>query len=329
MQLLYKECYDIKTKTICPFIQISYSKEEQNIIPSFEIKYEYYDMQEDVFIIDVPFSNGIFSNITKRAKKIIDTIFSFSLTLTKKNYINSDVWSYFLFTSNIKINPIEKGIKTRLTDKINKSNIRYKDLVKLQNYYSDFDDDKKENISNSQVQLSKLFYDSYSIKKDSKTDNIKLKYNMIKFNSKDFNQEFLNKKESNADMIITYSSFCKNELELIYSFLNIIFSTNHDYKLFTCFNCGNFFVDTHASYLNCTYCRKVVQKEQKKNYDKKPIVILENRIDSQYYNDHTSKEERAEYLKEKKIAKGKYKNDEEKLTKWYLSKDKKRKKITN
>ena len=29
----------------------------------------------------------------------------------------------------------------------------------------------------------------------------------------------------NADMIITYSSYCKNELELIYSFLNIIFST--------------------------------------------------------------------------------------------------------
>lgn len=329
MQLLYKECYDIKTKIICPFIQISYSEEEKNIIPKFEIKYEYYDTQEGIFIVDVPFSNGIFSNITKRTKEIIDTIFSFSLTLTKKNYINSDVWNYFLFTSSIKINPIQKSIETRLADKINKSNIRYKDIIKLQNYYSSFDDDKKRSISNSQVQLSKLFYDSYSIKKDSKTDNIKLKYKMIKFNSKDFNQEFLNQKESNADMIITYSSFCKNELELIYSFLNIIFSTNYDYKLFTCFNCGNFFVDTHASCLNCPYCRKIVQKEQKKNYDKKPIVILENRIDSQYYNNYTSEEEREEYRKDKKIAKGKFRNDEKKLIEWYLSKDKKRRHTKN
>lgn len=329
MQLLYKECYDIKTKTICPLIQISYSKEEKNIIPNFEVKYEYYDIQEEIFIVDVPFSNGIFSNITKKTKEIIDTIFSFSLTLTKKNYISSDVWNYFLFTSNIIINPIQKVIETKLANKINKSNIRYRDIIKLQNYYYGFDDDKKKNISNIQVQLSKLFYNSYSTKKESKTNNIKLKYNMIKLNSEDFNQQYLNKKESNTDMIITYSSFCKNELELIYSFLNIIFSTNYDYKLFTCFNCSNFFVDTHASYLNCPYCRKVVVKEQKKNYDKKPIVILENRIDAQYYSNYTSEEEKEEYLKDKKIAKGKFRNNEKKLIEWYLSKDKKRRHTKN
>lgn len=327
MQLLYKECYDIKARTVCPLIQIGYSEKEKNIIPSFEIKYEHYDVQEGIFIIDIPFSNGIFSNITESTKKIIDTIFSFSLTLTKKNYINSDGWNYFLFTSNIQVAPIQKVIERRLADKINKTDITYKDIIKLQNYYSNYNNDKKKNISDSQLKVSQLFYDKYSIK--NKTNSIKLKYKMIKFDSKDFNQEFLNKKEINADMVITYSSFCKSELELIYSFLNIIFSTNYDYKLFTCFNCSNFFVDTHASCLNCPYCRKVVQKEQKKNHDEKPIVKLENRIDAQYYSSYISEEEKEKYLKEKKIAKGKYKNNENKLTEWYLSKDKKRKNIKN
>lgn len=327
MQLLYKECYDIKTRTVCPLIQIGYSEKEKNIIPNFEIKYEHYDVQEGIFIIDIPFSNGIFSNITESTKKIIDTIFSFSLILTKKNYINSDVWNYFLFTSNIQVAPIQKVIETRLVDKINKTDIAYKNIIKLQNYYSNFDNDKKKNISDSQLKVSQLFYDKYSIKKG--TNSIKLKYKMIKFDSKDFNQKFLNENEINADMVITYSSFCKNEIELIYSFLNIIFSTNYDYKLFTCFNCSNFFVDTHASCLNCPYCRKVVQKEQKKNHDEKPIVKLENRIDAQYYSAYISEEEKAEYLKEKKIAKGKYKNNENKLTEWYLSKDKKRRNIKN
>ncbi len=329
MQLLYKECYDIKNKTICPFIQIGYSIKEKTIIPNFEIKYEYYDTQEDIFVLDVPFSNGIFSNITKKTKEIINTIFSFSLTLTQKNYINTDVWNYFLYTSGIKISPIQKNIETKFADKLNKSSMRYKDIIKLQNYYSELDDDKKENISNSLLELSKLFYDNYSIKEKNKTKNIKLKYKMLKFDSKNFNQQFLNEIEKNADMIITYSSFCKNELELIYSFLNIIFSTNYDYKLFTCFNCSDFFIDTHASYLNCPYCRKIVQKKQKENYDKKPIVKLENRIDAHYYNNYTSDEERELYRKEKKIAKGKFKNNEEKLTEWYLSKDKKRKHIKN
>lgn len=327
MQLLYKECYDIKTQTVCPFIQIGYSAEEKNNLPNFEIKYEYYDELEELFILDIPFSNGIFSNIKKSTKEIINTMFSFGLTLSKKNYINSNVWNYFLFSSNIQVAPIQRVIETRLTDKINKTDITPKDIIKLQNYYSNHVDDKKKNISESQLKISQLFYDKYSIKND--TNNIKLKYKMIKFDSKNFNQAFLYEKEHNADMVITYSSFCKNELELIYSFLNIIFSTNYDYKLFTCFNCTNFFVDTHASCLNCHYCRKIVQQKQKKEYDKKPIVVLENRIDSQYYNDYTSYEEKEIYRKEKKQAKGKYKNNEKELIKFYLSKDKKRKKIKN
>lgn len=329
MQLLYKECYNIKTKTMCPFIQIGYSEEEKNIIPKFEIKYEYYDTNEDIYIVDIPFSNGIFSNITKNTKEIIDTIFSFGITLTKKNYINSDVWNYFLFTSCIPISSVQKGIETKFANKLNESNIRYKDIMKLQNYYLGLENDKKGNISNSQLQLSQLFYNSYSTEKNRTTDNIKLKYKIIKFNSENFNQEFLNQIEINADMIITYSSFCKTELELIYSFLNVIFSTSYDYKLFTCFNCNNFFVDTHASHLNCTYCRKIVNKDKKKTYDKKPIVMLENRIDAQYYSNYTSEEEREEYLKEKKEIKGKFKNNEKKLTEWYLSKDKKKKHIMN
>ncbi|MGN1342814.1 MAG: hypothetical protein ACI4VL_06480 [Bacilli bacterium] len=328
MQLLYKEYYNIKSKTICPIIQMGYSEKEKNIIPNFETKIEYYDTQEDIFVVDIPFSNGIFSNISTKTVEIIKTFYDFGLTLTKKGYINSNAWNYFLLISNISISPIQKSIKTRLADKLEKENIRYKDIIHLQNYYSNLDD-KQNNINDIQVQLSKLLYNIYSMKNKNKSQSIELKYKMIKFDSKDFNEVFFYDIEKNADIIITYSSFCKNELELIYTFLNIIFSTNYDYKLFTCFNCNSFFIDTNGSYIHCPYCRKVVQKMKKKNYDQKPIVKLENRIDAQYYSVYTSENERKEYLKEKKIAKGKYKNNEKKLMEWYLSKDKKRKHIKN
>lgn len=328
MQLLYKECYNIKSKTICPIIKIAYSEKESTIIPDFEIKCKYYDEKEEIFIVDIPFSNGIFSNITNKTREIIKSIFLFSFTLNQKNYINSNAWNYFLFTSNIKISPIQKTIETRFDDKFDNSTIQYRDIINLQNYYSNLENNKDNNLSDIQLHLSKLLYDNYSTE-ENKSQNIKLKYKMIKFDSKDFNQNFFEKIEINADMVITYTSFCKNELELIYSFLNIIFSTNYDYKLFTCFNCGDFFIDTHANCVNCPYCRKIVQNVQKKNYEQKPIVKLENRIDAQYYNNYTSDEEREEYRKEKKIAKGKFKNNENKLTEWYLSKDKKRKKTKN
>lgn len=330
MQLLYKEYYNIKSKTVCPIIQIGYSEKEKDIIPNFKEKIEYYDTQEEVFVVNIPFSNGIFSNMPTELKEIIKTFFDFGLSLTEKDYINSNAWNYFLFTSNIQVSPIQKSIETRLANKLKDNNIRYKDIIKMQNYYSNFDS-KIKDIGNIQIGLSKLLYDIYSIKKESSNKRIKLKYKMVKFKSEDFNNEFINNLEINSDIIITYSSFCNNKLDLIYSFLNMIFSTDYDYKLFICFNCDHFFIDTNGSYIYCPYCRKVVPKIQKKNYDQNPIVRLENRIDAQYYSAYTSEEERYKYLAEKKIIKGKYgkgKNDK-KLIEWYLSKDKKRRHIKN
>ena len=64
MQLLYKEYYNIKSKTVCPIIQIGYLEKEKDIIPNFKEKIEYYDTQEEAFVVNIPFSNGIFFNQT-------------------------------------------------------------------------------------------------------------------------------------------------------------------------------------------------------------------------------------------------------------------------
>lgn len=321
MQILYKECYNIKNKTFYPLLQIGFKKEEKHIIPDYEIKYEYYNEEENIYIIDIPFFNGIFSNLNEDTILRINTLFDFGRDLIEKDYITSNIWKHFLFISSIKIPPIEKNIKTNFLNYINETKTKYTNLLKVQNFYLNLDDTNEKDIKNIQLDYSKWL--------NNKAPNINIKYKMIKSNSADFNQDFINKQELEADFIISYSSYCKNELELIYAFLNIIFSTQYDYKLFNCYNCSSFFIDIHASHIHCTYCRKVVLKEQKEKYYSKEIVKLENRIDSQYSSPYVSKKERDTYYTNKKNMKGKYKNREDKQRKWYLEHDRAKRKTRN
>ena len=103
-------------------------------------------------------------------------------------------------------------------------------------------------------------------------------------------------------MNIEYKFQFQNVLDLLYTFLDCIFSSDYDYKIKKCNNCSNFFITLNNKNNNCPNCSKQIKKLQKRNYENKDIVKLERKVNQLFYAPNRLNE-KDNYYKQKKQLK--------------------------
>lgn len=342
MKLVFSELYGINNTisskkslrgNCIPIIEIYYTDEEIEKLP--DLNPEYIDDIEDcdLNIAYLNFSYGLFSSLSDNTKAKIDNMLKFCCKTYLTNYICKDYWKAFLLTSNIEINPIKKTINSNISP-FDKSTARYKGKNgilpsfhkderqrKVQNYYSSTNNDFDKKI--------------YILQNDLYNDLLK---NFIKENIKDKNEDLkpqykINFPENNFISVvnimrngylngavsINYEFEFKNEIELIYSFLDCIFTSEYKFYIKKCKKCENFFIALKTNKRHCLNCEKIEIKSRKLKFERKNIIKLERKINSLFNAPNVSAIERSKYFLDKKENKALFQNDEQSLKNWFLS----------
>lgn len=326
MQLIYSEIYEITAnhKHNCyPKLSIAYLEKEKKNIPKFEAKAIEHNIDMESIILYLPFSFGLFRKLSLETTKKLDTLLDFSYNLLNVKCIDKNAWDFFIATSNIYLSSPNKYIHTYLSNSQQLS--RFKNANNfLKNdkqhhifsYYSNSSNADNDNIINEQLEMCKVLKKEF-LNNENKNDKVKFNYDLILNNDVHISPL----KEFGVDGGIMYKKYVINftdELNLVYSFLDCIFSTKYSYKLLKCENCKKFFINLNSNKKHCPLCTDVIIRAQKANYEKPNLVKLERKINSLYNSPTKTKEQRDEYLRQKQKMKAEHKDDELAQKNWYL-----------
>lgn len=185
------------------------------------------------------FSHGLFDSVSKNVIEKLETIYSIN-----NDYINYKLWTYFLAISELDLPPIKRKTKTFNTS-INSNTIV--------NYFN----------NNTNTDITNMLIKEYtSITKTfpflNRTTN---KISSYLFLPKDVDTYLIyDNYNYKTNFQISYEVSVKNELELLYAFLDIIFSSKFRYYIKKCEYCHKFFITNKS---DTKYCSRVDLKYNK------------------------------------------------------------------
>jgi len=343
MKLIYTELYGInnnlkdskKIKGNCiPTLEIHYTESEKHILPS--LKAEIIENEDiDLNIAYLNFSYGLFASLSENTINKLESMLNFSKKINHgSEYLNKDMWKPFLFTSSITLSPIKKSINSNIstfdgnknkhkgTKAIFKSFYKDKDQLFIEKYYSASETIFDNNAYIIQNNLYKKLINNFFItgKKEKENKNLKRKYKMSFADN--INISIINIMRNgffNGAVNIDYEIQFKTELELLYSFLDCIFSSEYKFHIKKCVKCKKFFITLKTDTKYCPICKDIVVKSQKTIFDNPKIRKLERKINSLYTANYVNATERKKFYEDKQNAKAQFFNNEEGLKNWYLS----------
>lgn len=319
MKLIYDEIYGTNgsKSIVIPTLKIILNNDEDNILPNISEKL----IQDDGFTFaNLPFNEGIFGYLSETTINKLHSLLSFSFKMFGNQYINRDIWKPFLFTSNIRLLPIKKTINSNITNLRNSKFTKDDKQLKVEQYYKNKNIPLDNSIASLQFDLYSKMRNELITNKINNTDKLRLRYK-IRVPKNEFLDviDIMSVGYWNGDISISYEIDFTNELDLLYSFLDCLFSSEYNYKIKQCNKCDKFFITLKSDHLHCPTCLRIHTKERKQKHENQNIIKLERKINSLYNSSYTSKEDRQKYLSEKMRKKIEYEDDEEKLKNWYLS----------
>lgn len=186
----------------------------------------YYDNPKDSNNILTTFTfNSFFDRLSVQAKEEIENILIYS----NNDCINNEIWFKYKIAHSLTIPKIGENYK-KVLNKIN---------------------------DNQEEDISLFYYRNKRLKKlnfDKSSDFFKTKpLNLF--------DNLANNKKAEYNLVITKDAVCNNEVELLYTFLNCLFSSQQEtYYVKKCKYCKNYYVD---SYYKTSYCeRTYIVKER-------------------------------------------------------------------
>lgn len=314
MQLTYSEIYakDTEENGYClPILEFHYTDDEKNLIPKSKYLIEEKENDSNLYTAYIPFFNSFFDGLKEETISKLQSLFDFAIKYNGNNYINKEVWKPFLFTSNIKIGNILRTFNTHL-EKVDdpsskrplyrKYNRKNANQLKVEKYYRSRVEKYNQDIgaiqSDIYKELANLF--SNSIKPSLKQNYITQRAR----NEELYRLSIMRQGVYGGIMNIDYSFDFKNELELLYSFLDCLFQSDYNYKIKRCNNkeCLNFYITLDTRTKHCPHCLPTIKKLQKKEYENNDIVKIERRVNQLFYAPNRLKEKDT-YYKEKRQKK--------------------------
>lgn len=284
MKLIYNEIYTSDNACI-PTLQLEYKI--NTVIPNL-VAINIENEEIDYNIASLNFSYGIFDSLSKPTLEKLEAILLFANKYLGVDYINKNIWKPFLFTSEIIIPPIQKSINSFCKNLPNYDNQNH---YKIMNYYSDtecyennklitFYIDTITDIQNREYQL--IENNMFILKPNEKNfKSLKHKYKKIVFPN-DVSVNIINaigngfnlKTSPNTPAItIRYECVIDNELSLLYTLLDLIFSSDYSFSIKKCKYCNKFYITTKTDNLYCSRehlienekftCANVIAKLQK------------------------------------------------------------------
>ena len=327
MELIYSEMYGVDKDNIgyyVPSLEFSYYYDEMGQIP--KSIYAITENEESLYTTYIPFFDTFFDGLTDNTIGKLQSMLDFANKYNQKNYIDKSTWKSIIFTTNIKCNQIQKVVNTHLEKKIDKNNkhklyrkhySKREDQQIVENYYNNTDMPYDKNISSLQTKIYNSLTPSFNnIYKPS----FKQQYT-LKMPNEIISLSLMRYGLYGGIMNIDYKFQFNNELDLLYTFLDCIFSSDYDYKVKQCKSCPNFFITLNNKNNNCPDCSKQIKKLQKMNYENKDIVKLERKVNQLFYAPNRLNEKENYYnqkrqlkldLKDNKITEEDFKN-------WLLS----------
>lgn len=329
MQLIYSELYGVNKDNIgycMPSVEFSYYYDELPQIP--KSKYAITENEDGLYVTYIPFFDTFFDGLSDTIIGKLQSMLDFAYKYNGKKYIDKNIWKAIIFTANIKCNQIQKVVNTHLEKKIdeNHRNKLYRKYYRkredqniVENYYNNANKTYDENIATMQIKIYNSLVPSFNnIYKQS----FKQKYNIKVLMKHDLLVASLMRYGLfGGIMNIDYTFEFQKELDLVYTFLDCIFSSDYDYKIKKCNNCSNFFITLNNKNNNCPNCSEQIKKLQKRNYENKEIVKLERRVNQLFYAPNRLNE-KANYFKQKrelKLALKDKKITEKDYINWLLS----------
>ena len=327
MELIYSEMYGIDKDNIgyyVPSLEFSYYYDEMGQVP--KSIYAITENEESLYTTYIPFFDTFFDGLTDNTIGKLQSMLDFANKYNQKNYIDKSTWKSIIFTTNIKCNQIQKVVNTHLEKKIDKNNkhklyrkhySKREDQQIVENYYNNTDMPYDKNISSLQTKIYNSLTPSFNnIYKPS----FKQQYT-LKMPNEIISLSLMRYGLYGGIMNIDYKFQFKNELDLLYTFLDCIFSSDYDYKVKQCKSCPNFFITLNNKNNNCPSCSKQIKKLQKMDYENKDIVKLERKVNQLFYAPNRLNE-KENYYNQKKQLKLDLKDNkitEEDFINWLLS----------
>lgn len=312
MELIYSEIYglNLENNGYCiPTLEFYYTEEERNLLPKSKYIIEEKESDTNLYTAYIPFFDTFFDGLKETTISKLNSILEFANKSNSVDYISREIWLPFLYTSNIEINNIKKNYNTHLlpiqNDKekrplYKKYNAKSKEQKEVEHYYRSKVAVYNNDIANMQykiyINLTKHF--SNNIK-----PTLKEKYISKKAREKDLPiLSIMKQGVYGGVMNIDYKFKFHNELELLYSFLDSIFSSDYNYKIKKCKQCHNFYITLNTNSKHCHYCLPTIKKLQKQNYENKELIKIERRINQLFYAPNRLNE-KEKYLKKKQQKK--------------------------
>lgn len=238
MKLIVKEIHT--TEYFCfPIIEIELnnSKELPNIITLNNRELEKYFEESYPNLLN--FSHGLFDSLSENTIEKLETIFAIN-----NDYINYKLWTYFLAISELDLPPIKRKTKTFNTSMNSSTIIDY--------FNNKTNTDIKDMLMKEYNSITKIFPFL------NRTTNKISSYILL---PKDVDTYLIHDNYNyKSHFQISYEVSVNNEIDLLYAFLDIVFSSKFRYYIKKCEQCKKFFITTKS---DTKYCSRVDLKYNK------------------------------------------------------------------
>lgn len=314
MKLTYSEKYGENTEGngyCLPTLELYYTYEERNLIPKSKYLIEEKEDDSNLYAAYIPFFSTFFDGLKEETVSKLQSLFDFTIKYNGNNYISREVWKPFLFTSNISIGNIKKTFNTHLEKVENpnfkkplyrKYNRKNANQLKVEKYYRSRVEKYNQDIGAIQSDIYKELANHFS---NSIKPSLKQNYLTQRARNEElYRLSIMRQGVYGGIMNIDYSFDFKNELELLYSFLDCLFQSDYNYKIKRCNNkeCLNFYITLDTRTKHCPHCLPTIKKLQKKEYENNDTVKIERRVNQLFYAPNRLKEKDT-YYKEKRQKK--------------------------
>ena len=333
MKLIYSEIYgkDTEDNGYClPTLELHYTYEEKNLIPKTKYLIEEKEDDSNLYTAYIPFFNTFFDGLKEETISKLKSILDFTKQYNGNDYISREIWKPFLFTSNIVIGNIKKTYNTHLEAVENptskrplykKYNRKSTNQLEVEKYYRSKVSKYNREIGIIQSHIYKELSNHFS---NDLKPSFKQSYITQKAKEKDLPiLSIMKQGVFGGIMNIDFTFDFKNEIELLYSFLECIFQSDYNYKIKRCNNkeCLNFYITLDTKTKHCPHCLPTIKKLQKREYENRELVKIERRINQLFYAPNRLNEKDAYYKKKQQKKKDLVNGiiTESEYTDWLLS----------